>query len=106
VPLEERPASQFVDLDGVVPGDALVPIREHVLLARLFDGFLEEGFVPVKTELVHWVNLDEVVQHEEENTRNSSALSELLTSVINLTHGDLSGVQCLLNCVGCLFGRL
>jgi len=64
MPLEERSASLFVDLQGVPLGDALDSILEH-LVSTLFDGFHEKSLVPVKTELVHWVDLVQVIQHEE-----------------------------------------
>jgi hypothetical protein len=92
MPLEERPASSFVDLDGVVANDGTVSISILVLLATLLDRPLEKCFVPVKTELVHWVDFDEVVEDEEEGGSNSRALSELLSGFINPSHSDLSRI--------------
>lgn len=95
----------FVNLKGVELDDALHSVRSHLLLTQL-DGVHEEGFVPVQTELIHNVDLIEIIENEEKNGSLLSACSVKLSGVINLLHGDLSLLQCLLDLIRCLFGGL
>ena len=64
--LEEGSAGCLVYLESVVLRDTLDSILEH-LLSALLDRSHEQGFVPLKTELIHWVDLVQVIQHEEQD---------------------------------------
>ena len=72
MPFEERSTSLFVYLISVVFGDTLDSILEH-LLSTIFNGSHEKSFIPIKTKLIHWVDLVQVIQHEEQNGRLSTA---------------------------------
>jgi len=87
--LEEGSACLFVDLKGMELDDALHSVRTHLILTQL-DGVHKEGLVPVQTELIHDVDLVEIIENEEENGSLFSTCSVKLSGIINLLHGDLS----------------
>jgi hypothetical protein len=61
---EKRSTSLFVNLKGVELDNALHSIRTHLILTQ-FDRVHKEGFVPVQTELIHGVDLVEIIENEE-----------------------------------------
>lgn len=61
---KKRSASLFVNLKGVVLDNALHSIRTNLILTSL-DGVHKEGFVPVQTELIHDIDLVEIIENEE-----------------------------------------
>jgi hypothetical protein len=103
--LEERSARDLVHLLLVVLHDARDSVLEHELFATL-DGIVEEGFVPVKTELIHWINLVEVIQYEVQNGSLLATSSVGFSGVINLLQDDFSLFQRLLDFIRLLFRRL
>ena len=103
--LEERHARLSVDLLLVVLDDSRDPVCEHQLLA-LSDGVFEQLLVPVETELVHRIDLVQVIEDEVEDGGLSAAVSEDFTSVINFLEDDLGLLKSLLNLIGLLLGFL
>lgn len=100
--LEERSACLFVNLQGVELDDTLHSIRTHLILTQL-DGVHKEGFVPVQTELIHGIDLVEIIKNEEKNGGLFTTCSVKLSGIINLLHGDLSLLKLLLDVIRCLF---
>lgn len=72
-----------------------------VLSTRRFLGFRnrlrEQVLIPGQTELIHWVDLVKIDQHEEEGSSHFTAWTELLTSLINLLHTCLGILKTLLH---------
>lgn len=103
---EEGSACLLVNLKLMVLDDLLDSLStKHVLLTFL-NVSNEQSFVPVKTELVHGVNLTQIIENEEENGSLLTALSVDFSSVINLLHHDLGCFKRVLDFVRFLFRLL
>lgn len=95
--LEERSAGALVNIQSVNLANGFHSVLHSKLLFADVNVPLEKTFVPVKRELVHGINLVQVVEHEEKNCRHLSTLTEGLTSLVNALHCALGLLQFLLD---------
>ena len=85
--------------------DVLNAITIAVFFAFL-NGVLEQSLVPLKGELIHRINLVEVVEDEEKDGGDSFAHSVSFSGLINSFHCLLCSLKVILNLFGSLFGCL
>ena len=83
--LEQRSAGSIVDVEFVNFHNHLVSILTHSVFG-LLNGFFKEVLVPIERELVHGIDLGEVIQDEEEHSCSLSAASETFTGIVDSLH--------------------
>ena len=79
MPFKEGAACMFVYLQLVVAGNHFNSLTRLQLLLTLFDRLVEQIFVPIQTELIHWIDLVQVVQYEVKDGGHSATAPELLS---------------------------
>lgn len=101
--LKERSAGLDVDIAFVSLADLYHPVLLALVLGVL-DGLGEELLVPLETELVHWVDLAQLVQYKEQSCSHLSAWLECRSGVVDSLHGKFRLVQNDLDFVGSFLG--
>lgn len=109
--LEQRSANSGIDEFGVMSVDSIYSLfatlsRSNVVRSGVSDRLGEQFFVPIEGELIHVIDLVEIIQDEEQNSCLLTARSVLVTSLINLLHGNLGTLKGFFDVDLSLFGDI